>query len=365
MKILIVSKELPPDIGGAGVVAYNNAAYLSKMGHEVVILTSKSLKYKRTVTSDFKVVEVDNQRLWFVPFYRELKRYSGFDVFLFNDPHAIYIAGIFLTKNKIKKFICYLHGSEPELIYKNQTLLKRIFLFRYFYHKAMQKSDRIIAVSHFMKEKIFKSNFFEKSLRKKVLINYAGVNFDNVPKDKPGVKYTTETINILSVGRIIREKGYDKIAEVLGLVSKTVDFKWTVVGDGEFLSELKLKCEKLNISDRVVFSGRIERDDLHKFYKKADLFVVLSRLEESFSLAHLEAQVYGLPAVGLNHSGMKECIINGQTGFLLEQEAELVDLLKLRYFKLINKDDCIANSKYFSLENTVKKLEQTLLELSC
>lgn len=362
MKILIVSKELPPDIGGAGTVAYNNAFYLSQMGHEVVVLTAKSLNAQRVYSSDFQVIEVDNNRLWFIPFYKELKRHSNFDAVVFNDPHSVYVAGLFSIANDMKNFFCYFHGSEPELIYKKQTILKRIFLFKYFYHKAMLKSNKIIAVSHFMKDKIIRHKIFKKNINKKIIVNYAGIDFKNRNLFNFKLNNKDETIKILSVGRIIKEKGYDKVAEILGLLSFEVNFHWTIVGDGDFLSELKTICGELNISHKVSFCGNVVRSDLHKYYSNADLFVVLSRLQESFSLAHLEAQAFGVPAVGLNHSGMKECVIDKKTGFLLNSEDELIDVLKLESFNLIDQKDCIAQSDNFSLEKMVKNLEKTLLE---
>jgi glycosyltransferase involved in cell wall biosynthesis len=366
MKVLIISKEFPPDIGGAGVVAYNNAFQLSEFGHKVVVLTSKLLKNQRVESFPFRVVEVKNSRLWFVNFYFKIKKMLDFDVFIFNDPHSVYVAGMALNQKNFNKSICYLHGSEPELIYEKQTLIKRIFFFRFFYNKAISKCYKIVSVSNFMKQKMIHKTLMDRKVAEKIIVNYAGVNFDSIShkEHSRGSAVNNDTIRILSVGRVIKEKGYDSLAKVLSDISDKVSFTWTIVGDGAYMLELMDLCRVSKIYDRVVFVGRVDRGELHKYYSSADLFIVLSRLQESFSLAHLEAQAYGVPSIGLNHSGMKECIVNEETGFLLDNERQLVDLLLSRRFEVIEQAKCIANARSFTLEKTVKKLETILLELS-
>ncbi len=120
-------------------------------------------------------------------------------------------------------------------------------------------------------------------------------------------------INLLYAGRISREKGLDFLLKIYeGIVASRQDVKLLIVGDGPYLSELKNKYERLR---EVVFTGRIEHNELAGIYRKAHLFLFPSTTD-TFGRVVVEAQACGLPVVVSDAGGPRELILDGKTGLV-------------------------------------------------
>jgi glycosyltransferase involved in cell wall biosynthesis len=88
-----------------------------------------------------------------------------------------------------------------------------------------------------------------------------------------------------------------------------------VVGDGKLGSELKTLVRELNIQDRVKFLGNVSNDQLPKYLKLADVFVRPSR-SEGLGTAFLEAMAAGTPIVATRVGGIKDFLIDRETGIV-------------------------------------------------
>ena len=89
--------------------------------------------------------------------------------------------------------------------------------------------------------------------------------------------------------------------------------KLLIVGAGEDLPKLKEYAKRLGIADRVVFTGY--RKDVREILKAVDLFLFPS-FQEGLSVALLEAMAAGLPVVGSDIRGNRDCIEQGRGGLL-------------------------------------------------
>jgi glycosyltransferase involved in cell wall biosynthesis len=124
-------------------------------------------------------------------------------------------------------------------------------------------------------------------------------------------------INLLSVGRLIGRKRIDWLIEAVGLaVREGLDIRLNVVGDGNLLAELQKRAAEMNISDRVVFMGLIERRRMPDIYRANDIFVMASQ-HEGMSNAMLEAIASGLPVVTTACEGVEELI--GDNGIIVNE----------------------------------------------
>jgi len=87
------------------------------------------------------------------------------------------------------------------------------------------------------------------------------------------------------------------------------------------MNETKRKIEELGIKDNVILTGKIPYDQLVKssIFKACDLFVTAS-VTENQPMTVLEAQINGLPCVGINIRGMKDLVQNGYNGYLTEEK---------------------------------------------
>ncbi len=87
-----------------------------------------------------------------------------------------------------------------------------------------------------------------------------------------------------------------------------------IVGDGSCRRELEEKAGEL-LPGKVRFSGRVERNELYRYYSGADFFA-FPGVHESLGMVYLEAQSCRLPVVALADWGGGEAVIHNRTGLL-------------------------------------------------
>jgi glycosyltransferase involved in cell wall biosynthesis len=107
-------------------------------------------------------------------------------------------------------------------------------------------------------------------------------------------------INLLHVARQEKEKGADTVIESL----KELDniFELTIVGNGDYLENLKQKVKDFDISNRVTFTGKVSQQEVVEFCKKSHIFVYPTRASEGFPKVVLESMATGLPVISTNVS---------------------------------------------------------------
>jgi glycosyltransferase involved in cell wall biosynthesis/predicted metal-dependent phosphoesterase TrpH len=119
---------------------------------------------------------------------------------------------------------------------------------------------------------------------------------------------------LLWAGRVSRDKNIDFLAEVYKeIIKHKSDVNLILAGIGPALEELKTMFKEY---PRVIFTGRIDRQELPYFYSLADAFIFPSTVD-TFGMVILEAQACGLPAVVTDVGGPQEIVDDKKTGFVL------------------------------------------------
>lgn len=91
-------------------------------------------------------------------------------------------------------------------------------------------------------------------------------------------------------------------------------FLLVIVGDGPDKRRLQRLARK-KLGRRALFTGRVARSEMHRYYSAADVFV-FPGIRETLGMVYLEAQSCGLPVVAFDNGGIPEVVLKGQTGFL-------------------------------------------------
>lgn len=100
---------------------------------------------------------------------------------------------------------------------------------------------------------------------------------------------------VLTVGRLTHQKAHDVLLEAFAHVSSQApDWRLAIVGDGKLRGTLHARAERLGISARVDWHGRVS--DPFDYYRTTDIFVLVSRYE-GIPNALLEAMSCGLPVI--------------------------------------------------------------------
>ena len=196
-------------------------------------------------------------------------------------------------------------------------------------HRSMQKHidcykkyDKIICVSETVKE-AFSRRF---GITDNVIVKYNIVD-DLLIREKATEKIErTEKTRIVSVGRLAKQKGYDRLLDVAGRLSKEgFDFELVLVGKGEEEENLKKQADSLGISDCVKFVGFVENP--YRYMQSADFLVFPSRAE-GYSTVVTEAVILGKPIVVSDCSGMREILGDSEYGIVTDSDEDLYNAVK-------------------------------------
>ena len=125
------------------------------------------------------------------------------------------------------------------------------------------------------------------------------------------------------VGRMMWYKNIKLIIDTLMLVKdRGITYKMFFVGDGLELDEIKQYVSHSGIENQVVFTGAIaDREELRKYYSRADLFLFPSTFDTS-GIVVKEAAACDCPSLLTQGSCAAEDVEDGKNGFLAEENPE-------------------------------------------
>lgn len=194
-----------------------------------------------------------------------------------------------------------------------------------FYHKWLYKNiNAMHAVTYQVKEQIEK--FIPKEICPKIHMVYMGTQTninDKKEIERLQEKYDLDkkTFVVGIVGRIEEEKGQFLVIEAISKL-KELDIKAMIVGhtmDEEYLNSLKEKIKKLDIEDKIIFTGFTKKVNEHM-----QLFDVniLATPRETFGLVVIEAMANEVCMIATNNGGPLEIIEDGVDGLLFNRTSE-------------------------------------------
>ncbi len=143
-------------------------------------------------------------------------------------------------------------------------------------------------------------------------------------------------LRVLTAARLVEKKGLDDALEALARLSQRgVAFTFRIVGDGPLRADLEARARTLGLAERVVFTGRLDREAVFAEMALADVFLLPSRTDasgdqEGTPTALIEACAVSIPCVSTFHAGIPEIILDGETGLLVPERdvAGLADRLE-------------------------------------
>jgi glycosyltransferase involved in cell wall biosynthesis len=140
------------------------------------------------------------------------------------------------------------------------------------------------------------------------------------PRRAPGDPFA-----LLSVGRLVEKKGFDRLIDALTLVGTEIDWHWTHIGGGELGRDLKARAAQGGIADRITWRGACDQTEVIAAMQAADAFVLPSRITEDGDRDGLpnvlmEAASQKLPVVTTAVSAIPEFITDGEHGLLVPDD---------------------------------------------
>ena len=143
-----------------------------------------------------------------------------------------------------------------------------------------------------------------------------------------------ETVKLLTVSRLVEKKGHLKVLEA---IKDLPNVRYTIVGDGPMRKPIQDRIIALGIEERVTMMQHVSDGKLPELYGSHDIFVMPTTKSmmdrEGFGIVYIEAGLFGLPVIATNQPGVDEAVVDGKTGLLIEDTA---DLLKEAIVNLVN-----------------------------
>jgi phosphatidylinositol alpha-1,6-mannosyltransferase len=129
---------------------------------------------------------------------------------------------------------------------------------------------------------------------------------------------------VLSINRLIERKGNDVMIKAMPLILKEVpDCLYLIAGKGQYENKLKAMVKEARLEKKVIFAEGLTEEEVVKFYKICDVFVMISRTlkqedTEGFGVSFLEANACGKPVIGGRSGGVPEAVAEGHSGLLVD-----------------------------------------------
>jgi len=236
---------------------------------------------------------------------------------------------LFLLYGKVK-------GIKTGVSFYGKDILDSQHVFTLFWRLAVFLADKIGVNSKAT------SRLIPKWVRHKVTILYPGVDVQVLREFKNRIVVDKKEKRVLFVGRLIwRKSVHDLLQAFSRVLEKVPESKLIVVGDGPQREALFNLAQKLEIQDKVEFTGTLVGKELWEKYRECDVFVMPSKETrtdmEGFGMVFLEAGLFKKPSIGTWAGGIPEAVLHGETGILIPQ-GDIVALEKAMEQLLTNED---------------------------
>lgn len=266
-----------------------------------------------------------------------------FNPYTFSEILLLALCGFFGKKTVVTFHSNFLKSDKLRLEKIRQIIV---------YNLSVLFSNKIIFVNKVQAKNIERIILLKKKLHlKKIIIN----NFIDKEKILKSNKSFIPKINIIFVGRLTKEKGYDDLM-LLAQDKNLRDVNFTIVGKRDFDQNI-LNRENIKYYDVV------PNEKIFAIYDRNNI-LILPSYSESFPLVVLEAMARGLVVLASDIPGMREIIKEGENGYLfspgdVQKMKELIVALKnnQKEIKRISENN-LRDIYNFSTEKQIPKYIQ-------
>ena len=153
------------------------------------------------------------------------------------------------------------------------------------------------------------------------LARRSSVIYSGVPSpSRPRPQRSDAAPMLLCVGRLVRDKGFDRAISAFAAVAGRFPAAHLVIaGDGPMRADLEAQVAAADLADRVTFTGWLAPADVPELLHKATLVLMPSR-REGLPLVAVQAAQMGTPVVGTDVGGLPEVVVDRTTGLLVPAE---------------------------------------------
>lgn len=359
MRILILNwRDIKhPLAGGAEISTHEHAKRWAREGHKIIQFSSAISGEKAEENIDgVKILRRGSHYTVHIHAMFYFLKHFRYKIDLVIDQfHFIPFFTPLYVKTKI---IAFIHEIAGETWFKNASF--PINFIGYFFEPLFfifYKNVPFVTVSESTKNDL----------------NRLGIKNENINLIHNGVNLVSSVSKkeidptLIYLGRLAKDKGVeDAIYAFYKMQRLFNNITLWIVGKEEkkgYKNYLENILKKLNIDQKVKFWGHVSDKKKFDLLKKAWVLIHPS-IKEGWGLTVIEAASCGTPTVAYNVSGLRDSIVNGKTGILVENKTpkELADqtislLNNLNQYNILSKQAVEWGKKFSWLKSTNQSLE--------
>jgi glycosyltransferase involved in cell wall biosynthesis len=374
MKIVFFSDSYKPYQSGVTISLFLFKKYLEKLGHDVFVFAPCYPHFIEEEKNVFRTLSIATPYVGFrlaLPGYFRIfnkTREIQPDIIHLYSPFQMGLTGRYIA-GKLKIPIVYtFHTLFTEYLHFFPVIpvfLARTLIIKYL-NWFIKNCERIIVPT------LTAGNEFVGygNTEKKLEIIPTGVDFESFCAKTGNIDLNIDLTGkkvLICAGRLSKEKNLPFLIKTFKLVlEKSKNAVLIFAGQGPWKKKLERIVKELKISDKVIFTGELRHREVFYLLEKAHLFICASKTETQ-GLAVLEAAVMGVPIIAVRAGGIKDVVVDGENGFLVEENEsvfaqKIINLLNNEKERLELSEK--ARNKaltFFSMEILAKKLEKVYL----
>lgn len=308
MKILLVSLEYPPQIGGVANYYYNLKTHWPEPENFIVLDNSEGkLLAKRRFLPWLKSIK---------SIYRSYRKNDS-DLVLIGQVLPLGTSAALLSIFFPFRFAVFLHGLDYSLA--NATPLKKV-LCRF----ILTRASVIVCANSEVRRLLINS---QKNLIKKIELLNPGAKVEEAKffvKEELKEKYQLNNKKIIfSLGRLVRRKGFDRVIQSLDKVELD-NFIYVICGQGKEKKYLRELADRSIHRKKIIFIDNINNDEKWAWLSLCDIFIMPARNIagdfEGFGIVYLEANLMSKPVIAGASGGVADAVKDGVNGLLINPE---------------------------------------------
>jgi glycosyltransferase involved in cell wall biosynthesis len=271
-------------------------------------------------------------------------------------------------KNRIP-LIVTVHGYDITRLPKFKIFPLSWMHYFFKFNSLKNNASLFLAVSGPIREHLIRKGVPES----KIKVQYIGVDVDKFNyREDPD----TDVITIATVGRLTEKKGTRYLINAFDkLYHKYSNTRLLIIGDGPLKSELMEQTEHLACRNAIEFKGALPHAEVIQNLRTSHIFTLPSVTasdgdEEGLGMVILEASSTGLPVVATRSGGIVDAVVDGETGYLVEERN--VEQLRQRLEILVkDKGQRVLMGRngrrfieqQFNIREQTKRLEQLYIDV--
>lgn len=330
MKVLVLNWQdrENPQAGGAEIHLHEVFGRLAERGHEVTLLTSGWPGAAERAEIDGMEVHRAGGRYTFNVvgplYYRRRLSHRDFDVMV-EDLNKVPLFAPLWARHPTALLVHHLFGTTA-FQEASWPMAAATWLLERPLGRAYRRVPAM-AVSRSTAQDLARRGLPEEEIT--VIPN--GVDLDRYRPDPDTDRFPAPTL--LYLGRLKRYKRVDLPIRALARLRQWgVAARLVIAGAGDHDGSLRALTAKLGLEDAVEFRGFVSEEEKLELFRRAWVHVLTSP-KEGWGITNLEAAACGTPTVASDSPGLRDSVVDGETGFLVPHGQ--VDVLAARIRSLI------------------------------